>query len=229
MVSSIYLLLGSFIIYAGLVEYFKRVKLYSLSTIYFLLHFLTNVGIILTILPYALTLINDPLGLDFELEYDDYNNFSSISDCYIIIISLHFIHIFYQNNAILWDEKLHHAITIIFWFMARYLQHPIFSVGLINTSGLPGGITYLMLFLKNLNYISTITEKRISMGLNIWIRAPFTIFFSTLMYGNLAYSEYDLCKNLCILFMCGFNIYNGIHFMGNIIKSYYEHEHKIKN
>ena len=81
MVSSIYLLLGSFIIYAGLVEYFKRVKLYSLSTIYFLLHFLTNVGIIITILPYALTLINDPLGLDFELEHDDYKDYSSISDC----------------------------------------------------------------------------------------------------------------------------------------------------
>jgi hypothetical protein len=229
MCSSIYLLCSSFIIYAGLVEYLKRVKLYSLSTIYFLLHFLTNVGIILTILPYALTLINDPLGLDFELEYDDYKGYSSISDCYIIIISLHFIHIFYQNNAILWDEKLHHGVTIIFWIMARYLEHPIFSVGLINTSGLPGGITYLMLFLKNLNYISTITEKRISMWLNIWIRAPFTIIFSTLMYGNLAYAEYDLCKNLCILFMCGFNIYNGIHFMENIIKSCYEHEHKIKN
>jgi hypothetical protein len=229
MIASIYLLVGTFIGYIGAVEYLKRVKSYSFSTIYFLLHFLTNVGIILTILPYALTLINDPLGLDFELENDDYQSFAYISDCYIILISLHFIHIFYQNNAILWDEKIHHVVTIIFWFMAIYLQHPIFSVGLINTSGLPGGITYLMLFLKNLNYISTITEKKISMELNIWIRAPFTIVFSTIMYGNLAYSEYDLCKNLCILFMIIFNVYNGIHFMGNIIKSYYEHEHKIKN
>ncbi len=84
-------------------------------------------------------------------------------------------------------------------------------------SGIPGGITYLMLFLQKYNLISKIVEKKISMYLNIWFRAPFCIIFATLLYiksleNNMYYET---------LFMCLFTMINGIHFMHNIIESYY--------
>jgi hypothetical protein len=218
MIESIFILIGTFIFNVLFVEILKQFKSYTFSTIYFLLHFITNVVIIILTIPYALKLINDPLN--FEIEYENYNY---ISYCYIIIISLHFVHLLYHNNSILWDEKIHHYLTIIFWFMCCYINHPLYSVFLINTCGFPGGITYLMLFLKNLNYISLQTEKKISMELNIWIRSPLSIMFSTLMYCDMIYSEYTKGQIFCIYFIIGFNIYNGIHFMENIIKSYYTH------
>lgn len=224
MLSYIGIFLGSLIFNFIFIENLHYIKSYDYTTCYFLLHVLTNMAIILISLPYALTLLDDPLN--FENNHEEYNY---ISNCYILLISLHSIHMFYLNKTILWDEKFHHYVTIIFWVMSVYIEHPLYSVSLINLSGLPGGITYLMLFLKNLHYISPITEKKISMKLNIWIRAPFTLIFTTLMYCDMIYSEYTFGQKFCIYFMMGFNIYNGIHFMENIIKSYYKYENKINN
>jgi hypothetical protein len=88
---------------------------------------------------------------------------------------------------------------------------------MIGMSGIPGGITYLLLFLNKFNYVSLICEKKFSMYLNIWLRAPLCIIFTPLLYiqslkNNLYYET---------LFMIAFTMINGIHFMHNIIDSYY--------
>jgi len=225
MITSIIIFALSLITNIVFIESLHRIKSYSFSTSYFLLHFLTNILIIIITLPYASTLFADPLGIDSDSDYKEYNY---ISYCYLILVSLHSAHILYQNKFIKWDENVHHCLTIIFWLIACYVQHPIYSVSVINVSGFPGGITYAMLFLKNLNYISNLTEKKISMELNIWIRSPFAVLFSTLMYGNLVYSEYNQYQRLCIIFMIIFNIYNGVHFMRTIIRSYYDNRELTK-
>ena len=91
-------------------------------------------------------------------------------------------------------------------------------------SGIPGGITYLMLFLQKFDKIDKMNEKKISMYLNIWLRAPLCIIFSTLLYiKNIqAYNiTNDLYNYYLTLNMIIFTSINGIHFMHTITESHY--------
>jgi hypothetical protein len=95
---------------------------------------------------------------------------------------------------------------------------------MIAMSGIPGGITYLMLFLQKFGRVSKLTEKYISMNLNIWFRAPVCVSSAVLMYVKNT-EEYQIEKNdfnyYMTLFMIFFTFINGVHFMNNIIDSYY--------
>ena len=81
-----------------------------------------------------------------------------------------------------------------------------------------------MLFLQKFDKVSKNTEKQISMYLIIWLRAPFCIMFSTLLYiQNI--KNYNLTNDLynyyLTLNMIIFTSVNGIHFMHTITKSNY--------
>jgi hypothetical protein len=91
-------------------------------------------------------------------------------------------------------------------------------------SGVPGGITYLMLFMQKHNIISSLNEKYYSMLLNIWLRGPGCIIYSTLLYDRMIYTEnIHFCP--IHLFLIGFTALNGIHFTTTIIDSYYRMLH----
>lgn len=48
-------------------------------------------------------------------------------------------------------------------------------------TGLPGGITYVLLVLVKTGRLSPLREKQISAGLNTWLRTPGLVIFSTVM------------------------------------------------
>lgn len=179
---------------------------------YFLLHFIVNLINTIILIPLIGHLLNDPLGKDLIL-----SEWTNLDIIYPMIIGLHTFHLIHHIKNIKYDEIIHHVITHIFWYFIFILQNPLYIAGIISMSGIPGGITYLMLFLQKYNLVSKITEKKISMYLNIWFRAPVCIIFATLLYikgleNNMFYET---------LFMCLFTMINGIHFMHNIVESYY--------
>jgi NADH:ubiquinone oxidoreductase subunit 6 (subunit J) len=222
MYTSILLFVFCFISYAIMTEIIHKRTKQTFSTIYFLLHLLNNIIIIIVLSPYTLTLFNDPEGFNIETD-----NYSYVNYCYIIINALHCIHLYYNYKNINKDELFHHFTCIIFYIMVVYLEHPIYSVILINVSGIPGAITYLMLYLTKINVIDSITEKKYSMLLNIWIRCPLSIMFSTFLYCRMIYDdEMVLLQKLCVLFIIGFNTLNGIYFMTTIIDSFYYNYYK---
>ena len=190
-------------------------KRYNFNTSYFLLHFLVNCVITSMCFPYFLTLFKDPNGIESEYEEYGYIRYS-----FPIIASLHTFHLYNCYDSINLDEIIHHIVTYIFWIIHYYLHHPFYYVSLICMSGVPGGITYLMLFMQKHNMISSLNEKYYSMMLNFWMRGPGCIIYSTLLYDRMIYMNDN---NFCPihLFLIGFTALNGIHFTTTIVESYY--------
>lgn len=197
---------------------FSKRVLIDFNTTYFLLHFICNLINTILLLPLMKAIIYDPTG-EHIIKYD----WSSLDMIYPMIISLHTFHLVHNANKIYYDEIIHHVLTNVFWYFLTYIKNPFYIAGIIAMSGIPGGITYALLFLQKYNIVSKITEKKISMYLNIWCRAPLCIIFASLLY-------IQGCKNGLFyqtLFMVLFTIVNGVHFMHNITESYYQLNEKI--
>lgn len=195
----------------------------SFSTSYFLMHFIVNSIITLLCLPYFLTLFYDPTGIDEVYDGEYMNEFWYIKYTYPILIGLHTYHLIDYKN-INTSEIIHHIITYIFYFISYKMQHPFYYVHLICMSGVPGGITYYMLFLEKINGISIITEKYISMCINFWIRCPGCIIYATLLYDRMIYMYESICP--IHLFLILLTAINGIYFTTTIVESYYSKLYK---
>ncbi|ATZ80479.1 hypothetical protein BMW23_0427 [Bodo saltans virus] len=89
--------------------------------------------------------------------------------------------------------------------------------------GLPGGITYLLLFLKNCGFIKNKTEKKISKHLNMWIRAPGCVMSSYIIYLNYVngtFGEMNIIKHIAVWACIFSNLWNGMYFASTIIESF---------
>lgn len=197
---------------------------YDDSTQYFIIHFIHNMIITSIVAPYCFYMISDPIGINSDSNIDKkYYDF-----LFPMISGLHTFHLIKSYKKIQLDEMLHHIITYAFSIVNYILVHPFYYSYLIIVSGIPGGITYLLLFLQKLKYIDFTTEKKISYLLNVWIRAPFTIVWSTLAYNRLIYIEELIINKMLIIMSMFFISLNGIHFMTTIAQSYHK-QNIIKN
>lgn len=204
-------ILPYYIIYE-LFYYRSKHLLIDFNQTYFLLHFIVNLINTILLIPLIIHLINDPTG-----KYIISNDWRQLNIIYPMIIGLHTFHVIHNINKIYYDEIIHHVLTHTFWYIIYIADNPIYIAPIMSMSGIPGGITYLMLFLQKYNLISRNNEKKISMYLNIWLRAPLCIIFTPLLYIQ------SLTNGLFYetLFMILFTMINGIHFMHNIVESYY--------
>jgi hypothetical protein len=206
--------------YIGILYFISNIltKKFTLddSSQYFILHFIHNMIITTIVLPYCLTMIADPMGVE--------NNYNSYKDYYCVLFpmvsGLHTFHLLKSYKKIQIDELLHHVITYTFTIINYILSHPFYYSYLIVLSGIPGGITYLLLFLQKLKLIKSGTEKKISYLLNVWVRAPITVVWATLAYSRLIYIEESNINKILILISMFFIPLNGIHFMTTIAQSY---------
>jgi hypothetical protein len=187
----------------------------TFTTSYFILHFIVNFIITCICIPYFLTLFKDPNGIDSE-----YREYMYIQYTFPILNALHSYHLYNCYSNIKYDEVIHHIITYVFWILNIHLNHPIYYVGLIWLSGVPGGITYLMLYLQKFQKVTILQEKYYSMMINFWIRCPGCIIYSTLLYDRMIYMyDGEICP--MHVFIIGFLMINGIHFTTTIVESYY--------
>ncbi len=212
-----------------LINYAAR-KYLDFNTLYFILHFLVNLINSILLFPVIIHLTNDPL-YDIVPENVSRNDFTSLDYIYPMVIGLHVLHLVHNIRQVNSDELIHHVITHLFWYGIYYCNSSkLYIAPMIVMSGIPGGITYLMLALQKFGKIKKITEKKISMYLNVWIRAPVCIIFSALMYvknmDEYNYDDKSLYSYYFTMFMIFFTFINGVHFMNNIIYSYYENYFK---
>jgi hypothetical protein len=193
------------------------------NTTYFLLHFIINTINTIILLPHISELLINPLNYILDKSLIPISE-SYLRFIYPLIIGLHTFHLIHNINKIYYDEIIHHICTHIFWYIIHITNNRLIILSIITMSGIPGGISYLLLFLNKLNKINHITEKKISTYLNIWLRAPLCVVFSTIIYIQTYSNEYLYYYYYQNLFVILFIIINGIHFMHNIIKSYYKNK-----
>ena len=219
-ITHIYEVLPFYLIFES-INYISNKKGYiDFNQKYFILHFIVNLINTLILIPLIWIMFSDPLLITQELI-----PWNSLDYIYPMLIGLHTFHLIHHLKEIKYDEIIHHIITHVFWYILNYCKtNPLYMAPMIVMSGIPGGITYLMLFLQKFGHLTKLTEKYISMNLNIWMRAPICISSAVLMYVKNT-EEYKIEKNdfnyYMTLIMIFFTFINGVHFMNNIIDSYY--------
>jgi hypothetical protein len=145
----------------------------SLDGIYYLIHSLHNGAIV------YLT------GQEVYKSLTDFNyiltspkNITAL-EC---VFALHLYHLAIYWRKFRLDDWLHHILMIgialpIGWFAD---SRSLLGYSLFFTTGLPGGIDYVLLFLARNNWLQRGTEKVINAWLNTWIRSPGCISHVTL-------------------------------------------------
>jgi len=196
---------------------------------WFFLHMLINLLVSVTSINSVILCFKDPINLDltdFHLTYDitSINNYWP-SD---LILSLHLYHIFFFK---LTREDIFHHICFV-PFCVFNICNNVKNIIAFFICGFPGMLTYLSLILKKNNYISLLTEKKVTFFQNLCLRMPGTLFcifsiFYSYMYNTKNHSI-QLSKIICI---CFFAIFNALYYLQQIIGSYYLkiQDSKIKN
>jgi hypothetical protein len=89
--------------------------------------------------------------------------------------------------------------------------------------GLPGGIDYLLLIMKDYNMISKITEKRINKYLNMWIRMPGILYGCIICWiYSLPFTNYNY--KYVLYFIIISNLFNAIYFASLVTENYGENK-----
>jgi hypothetical protein len=99
------------------------------------------------------------------------------------------------------------------------------GVSIFFLSGLPGGIDYVMLCLVYHGKMQKATEKRIFASINVWLRAPGTIWFMCLAFmswreGKVFYVPSWLGWTIALL-----HLYNGEYYSMIAVESYARFEY----
>jgi len=189
----------------------NMIKFQNQNTKYYLMHFFTNIHMVMITYEHVIKTLLDPVKF---VSTDIYPS--------VTTVLFHTYHVLYYDNISV-DEKVHHLINVyvtlpLLWYNYNYMC----NFALFFLMGLPGGITYLLLFLKDIKIISSLTEKRISKHLNLWIRCPGSIISITLIYIQMLYNpdKYDTYSKIVAWISIIGTYWNGIYFTKTITESH---------
>lgn len=193
----------------------KNIIINTNNTLYFLFHFGFNMYSVSHTINSVITTFNNPLILT-----------KTPNTLSFYVLLFHIYHVILTKGDISIDEWLHHIKVFILCPLLWLHYNNLCDFGMFFMTGLPGGITYLLLFLKNMKLIENTTEKYISKHLNLWIRAPGCIITAYLIYlsryhGN--FGALDIMgtpKKFGIYLAMFGSIWNGMYFASTIVESY---------
>ena len=195
------------------------------NTIYFFLHFGLNMFCVYNCAYNVMDLIKNP---------NEIKNVPNTMAIYVFLFHIYHI-LLCGASKIDPDEMIHHIGVFISCPLLCLNYNNLCDLGMFAMTGLSGGITYLLLSLKSMHYIKSITEKRVSKHLNMWIRCPLCILTSYIIYLN--YISNEVLKTHSYLYIfgvwfCFIGTYmNGVYFASTIIESHgvAKYKHKIEN
>lgn len=185
------------------------IKFEKTMTKYFLMHFLFNMYVSVSTLRDTVNIFNHP----YEIE-------SVSNHMSLLVVLFHIYHIVFYYNTIKLDEIIHHIWIVFILMPITWLYYcNLANSSLFFMTGFPGGMTYLLLVMKDMDVISSLTEKRVSKYLNMWIRIPGAIVVGYIIYINAVVAETN-GSYISLLFCAAGSIWNGIYFGNTIIGSY---------
>jgi hypothetical protein len=150
---------------------------------------------------------------------DSYSpNWIAESICY----ALHMYHVINYWKVFYPDDWLHHILMI---GVALPLSHAVSAGSLLGmnlffTTGLPGGISYALLFAERNGWITREQEKSINVPVHLWLRAPGCIAHAALSVAQ-AFSKPSLTagQGLATLLIAALTFWNGIYFMNQVVRA----------
>lgn len=145
------------------------------KTRWFFLHAVANAGVVLCHLDEVYLVYSDP-----------FNCMNVVPDTSgtMIVLSLHVYHVvmFWKSLDII--DWIHHILMCFIVLPIGYALRPgaLLGHGSFFASGLPGGIDYVLLVLVRRGKINKEIEKRANVHIHMWLRAPFCLFHSLLVW-----------------------------------------------
>ncbi len=164
------------------------------SARWFFVHALANLLVCVTGMHALVTLFRDPHNAVDSRVYGDTTMFGSASSWPLTFVNaVHVYHMiggFHLTSA----DYFHHLLFIpLLGFPGQVLLWgAVEPAGAFFISGLPGGISYLLLGLNKLGWVEPIVEKRVTANLNAWVRTPGIIILSFVVYQALIYNRHTL-------------------------------------
>jgi len=136
-----------------------------------------------------------------------------------LCLALHLYHVMLYWKGFRSDDWLHHGLMIGVALPIGCIAnaHTFFGMSLFFTTGLPGGIDYVLLFANRNGWIHKLTEKRVNAFLNVWIRSPGCAAMAALgLAGLCSQSRFGVLDWLAIV-PCLLTYWNGQYFMEQVI------------
>jgi hypothetical protein len=162
---------------------------------------------------------------------DVWNSFARFNTLYLyepnhaaaaLCYSLHFYHIMYYWRDFRFDDWLHHGLMIgIALPMAQQLRAgPLLGSNLFFTTGLPGAISYGLLFSERNGWIQTRDAKSLNADTNLWIRAPGCVMHATLALLTIfTMPRVSMDQMIATILISALTAWNGIYFMQQSVRS----------
>lgn len=143
----------------------------------------------------------------------------SVKSSYIpsnIVSALHLYHMIMFTDLTLIDW-IHHGVMMTI-LQISYLCPDLIATNyiLFMTSGLPGGIDYLLLIAVKAGYLSKIREKEINSHINVWLRGPGIVIGAYIIYLRWQYSIIPYSGFWISLVVAGL-IWNGQYFTKRVV------------
>jgi hypothetical protein len=139
-----------------------------------------------------------------------------------ICFALHLYHIIYYWRTFRFDDWLHHGLMVgVALPLSLSLRTgPLLGANLFFTTGLPGAISYGLLFANRNGWIDTLPTKQWNAATNLWIRAPGCVAHATL--SLLALSVVPRVTNdqaIATILIAALTAWNGLYFMEQSIRA----------
>lgn len=194
-------------------------KVTNLKGLYYFFHFIHN--IIISFLTFHNVLDSFNMKLQAEGSLNEY--------VLPLIYSLHCYHIVSYSNYFRTDDWIHHilsmgiAVPLTLWlFPSRNLL----GFSFFFTTGLPGGINYLNLFLYKNDFITKKRQQRMNVFINSWIRCPGIVMNCAFILQYLYNSNLSFYMRFYGLVTFAILFWNGVYFQNIVLKSFFSNLNK---
>ena len=187
---------------------------------YYAVHVIHNMAMVVLTVPdvwYAFTLENAmPM------------NWAAILMCYC----LHFYHVIDYYRVFRFDDWLHHGLMIGIALPLGSLVRagPLMGCNLFFTTGLPGAISYGLLFCNRNGMIESATAKYYNAATNLWIRAPGCVAQATLSVSYvLIATNLTTFEIVSALLIAAITVWNGLYFMEQALRAKWDAQANANN
>lgn len=139
-----------------------------------------------------------------------------------LCFALHLYHIMYYWRAFRFDDWLHHGLMVgIALPLSLSLRTgPLLGANLFFTTGLPGAISYGLLFANRNGWLASQTAKRWNAATNLWIRAPGCVMHATLsLLAIFIVPRVSVDQTIATVLIAALTAWNGLYFMEQSIRA----------
>jgi len=142
---------------------------------------------------------------------------------YCVCIGIHAYHVIaFQPLAPM--EWMHHILMIglVGPIVFYYGSGCILDFCCFFLSGLPGGMSYVLLALRKNNQLDRMSEKRMNAAINTWIRTPFTVIGGYIIFVLVWKKRNELTKAEAsmALMIAGLTAWNGLFYGRRVVENY---------